>query len=223
MSTISRFAFSLIPAALFSVLLAAPTQAGSGNLVQNSGFEITDSSLVNIPDWTRTVTGDAIIKRRPGAANAHSGKNSAIFVFFGTDNGSAPGTATLSQNLAASPGVAYTISFWAEDLNADNPQTDPLQVSFGGTQRTVNLLNDAVIGSGSAFYTHYSIFGLTAANAATPLQFSANFQSAGNHDILLDDVGVNAVPEANTGIGLGVGLLGLGAALLWVRRRPRSA
>ena len=78
MLTIRQLVAATLSASLLTGLALTPAHAGDGNIVQNPGFEITDSTLVNIPDWTPIETGGAIVKRRPGAANAHRGSNSAI-------------------------------------------------------------------------------------------------------------------------------------------------
>jgi hypothetical protein len=102
--------------------------------------------------------------------------------------------------------VSYNISFWLSNLG-DPPNF--FSASFGGT--TLTTITDS-----SAFdYTQFT-YQVTATSATTDLDFSFY------HDpsfYLLDDVSVQAIPEASTLVSFGGLLLAGGLGIRRARRK----
>jgi PEP-CTERM motif-containing protein len=164
---------------IIAVLASAALSARAQNLVTNPGFETGDFS-----GWTQF--GDTSFTDVQ-SFNVHSGSFAAEFGPTASDGG-------ITQNIATTPGITYTVDFWLD--NRDTSGTNHMSASFAGV--TVLTLTSA-----PAFtYTEYT-FSVLATTSSSLLQFSF-YNPPSWWD--LDDVSVTAVPEPGT-----LGLIVLGA------------
>lgn len=149
--------------------------AYANNLVQNGGFETGDFT-----SWALSGDTSAAFVT---SVNPHSGNFSAQL-------GTTSGTGYLSQTLShATPGQPYVLSFW---LASDGQLPNSFAITFDGN--TLDTLLNVTPG--------YSLYQYTVApTTSTPtLQFA--FDDT-NGSFYLDDVGLNATPEADSLAGFG--------------------
>ena len=172
--------------------------------VQNGGFETGDFS-----HWT--VTGDTTfigvcdVTTCPGNFAPFEGTYAAYF-------GPVGDTATISQEIATTPGTQYTISFELAQPVGGTPNF--FQVQFGTA--SLSLTN-----FGASFGWEQFDFTETATTSQTQLSFT--FQNDPAY-WCLDDVSISSgsggtTPEPGTFVLFGSGLVGIAAL---VRRKLRS-
>jgi hypothetical protein len=180
--------------AVAAALLFAAAGAQAGPLVVNGGFETGDLS-----GWTTTGPLDSV-GADPFAA--HSGNWGA---FFGPET-----PVTLSQSLSTTTGATYEVSFWLS--LQDSGQPNNFSWSWNGATQTPSF-NNAM----GFDYTEFTEL-VTAGGPSTTLSFSFTDPPS---FWLLDDVSVSAVssvPEPNTALMTGLGLM----SLVLARRRRGS-
>jgi flagellin len=190
-------------------LLAVVAGQARGDLVANGSFDADTPPAGTAPlDWTLVNApsgSDFFVGPTPGFPT-FSPPNSANFGAVGTTDD------VLSQTLATTVGVTYTLSYWLSH-DSTNSEND-FSASWGG----VTIPGSVLVNSASFPYTLFT-FSVTATSSSTVLAFSGREVPAW---FGLDDVSVvSSVPEPSTFAIAGVaGLLGLGYSL---RRRFRAA
>jgi len=209
-----RTAFSLGFVAILGLLGASQARASTSycnsvglNLVQDCGFELASSSLV---DWalsgntTNPPGGFDGSEYGTAAGDADTGSLGLYIGPFGSPM-------TISQNLTLNVGTEYDISFeLKQDLLNPDPSvyTQSFSASFGSTL-LVSLLNPVAAGS----FVKYSYANVVATATSEALAFS--FQNDDSY-WSFDDVVVTAVPtpEPNSFVLLGslIAMLGVLAA-----------
>jgi len=184
--------------------------AGAPNLVANPGFEdnceffSTDfGGHIGPPQWDLLPAPYAALLAAWGPPDTHSGTCAAAFGAFGG------GDDTIYQMIPTTPGLDYSVSFWAE-----------LDTSLPGNTRltpyhlAVNFAGDMVLDTDSLLTTSFSQFSRTIEATGTTSWLSI---SARNNPafVIVDDVSV-VVPEPGS-----LALLGLGLAGFAFSRRKR--
>lgn len=186
--------------------LAIVTGAHGANLVANGDFETGAFA----PAWTRTANsiftnvckaGDAV---GPVTCAAHGGDYAMAF-------GQSGSAATLSQTIATVAGQDYQLAFWLRNDNPDEFGTETFEVLWDGV--TIYSRSNPPASFG---YLGEIIHTPAATSGSTLLTFSARHDPA---QWFLDDVSVvtSAVPEADSVVLFGLGLVGLA-----VVRKARS-
>lgn len=209
---------------------AAP--ALGANLVANGSFETNDviddafspgatanQASVTLTDWTvnDVVTSNtsnvsvfdglfyvaSVVSNPAGpATSAFEGTQ-----FLALNSFQGDGTGSISQDLATSIGVEYSVEF---SIAGAFGSQHSITVDAGG----INSLTQAAT---DGLWTTHS-FNFVATSATTTLTLSDNLGAGSSidSDLLVDNVSVTAVPEPGS---LGLALLGLG---LMAKRRRRS-
>src|SRR5258708_36841304 len=151
--------------------------ANASNIVQNPGFE--DPTL---DFWT--TSGFNLT-----SSIFHSGLQSVVNTScaFGCSD-------SISQILATTASVTYSLSFWAFTTNSNNPSPE-VKALWNG----VSVFDQSIPATVSGPWVQYTVSGLTAPGSSTPLQFTV--APAGH--LFLDDVSVSTpvstqVPEPAT-------------------------
>jgi hypothetical protein len=184
-----------------TIFAVACGTARAGNLVANGSFEEGTLGIGGFEDWQTNlgdintfVDSDGVTRTSYGDATA--GLWSA---FFGST--AADGGASISQNLATTPGQTYLLSFDLANDNADMTPINDFVVSVEGVP--VFTFSDL----GDQNYVHEQ-FAFVASGSSTSLQFNgSNDQSYFD----LDNVVVAAAaPEPS-----GFALMGCGLFLLY--------
>ncbi len=165
----------------FSMPIPVSISVGQ-NLVANGGFEtgdFTDWYLVGDPIYpnssTGTYNGVLLASSYPGFA--HSGQ-------YGAALGESGFLATITQNIATSPGQLYLLSAWIMDTT--NLPTAQFELNWDGAT-VYNLVNPP------SFNWNLIQVLVTASQASTPLQVAAEND---NGYWGLDDVALIPVPDA---------------------------
>jgi hypothetical protein len=192
----------------FGLLLVVAGPA-SADLVVNGNFDANSPPAQTAPaGWTLTPAAsgsDFFVGAGPGFG-AFSPPNSANFGAVGSLDD------TLSQTLATTPGVTYTLTYQlAHDGTAGDG--NDFSASFGGVVIPGSVLVDAA-GFG---YTLFS-FTVTASTASTVLSFAGREVPAW-YD--LDNVSVVGVPEPSSLALSGLGMVGAGFFAVRKRRAAR--
>jgi hypothetical protein len=155
--------------------------ASMTQLVANGGFESGSFS-----GWTQS--GDtsftSVISGSPDGTTIHSGTHAAQI------GPSGPGLGFLTQTLATTAGVTYTLDFWLSHPYSDVGQGVEWLVRVGGV--TLTDVHDP----DSFSYTHFT-FTFTATSSATVLQFG--FVEPPQY-FYLDDVSVTPVSGGLTNV-----------------------
>jgi hypothetical protein len=185
----------LVRISLAIALLAFGTSvmAHAGNLVTNGSFETGDFTGWTVSGDT-TFNGVCDVSTCPGGFAPEDGNFAAFF-------GPVGDTATISQEIATTPGQQYTLSFYLAQPSAGTPNY--FSVQFGTAQ--FSLTNFGV-----AFGWQQFLLTETATSTETNLAFTFRNDPA---YWFLDNVSVSqggqgTTPEPGTLVLLGSGLLG---------------
>jgi hypothetical protein len=183
-----------ISLAIALLALGTSVMAHAGNLVTNGGFETGDFTGWTLTGDT-TLTGVCSVNTCPGGFAPQEGNFAAYF-------GPVGDTATISQQLATTPGQQYTLSFWLANPVGGTPNY--FSVVFGTAQFTLQNF-------GVAFGWQQFLLTDTASSSSTTLSFTFRNDPA---YWFLDNVVVNAggqgtTPEPGTLVLFGSGLLGI--------------
>ena len=203
----ARVRNGLLAAFAATALFAAPAHATQ--LVTNGNFE-ADPGDGSITGWS--VSG-------VGVADDQVFFNSATHdaIFTATSDDLNPGV--LSQDLATTPGGAYTLQFAL--MNEGLGLFDNFFVSFGGFSTTIGGLDVSAALTGGAFTPFsFNILGADITGTTTTLTFQGVQDPTFGSPFNLDDVSVTpagGVPEPDTWALMIAGFGMLGYAL---RRRP---
>ena len=192
----------LLLSPLLALGLATPRTA-EANLLSNGGFEDTTTS--GFTDWIITGNGVAADMFFP-----NTGTTDAAF----TDpNGTQP-LSTLSQTVATTAGISYTLSFSL--LDESGLSTDSFTIAFGGFSDTLTGDEAAPPANNPYFYTSFSLAipGNTVTGSATTLTFTGSVNPINGTAWNLDDVALVAavpvpMPEAPAWAVLSVGIVAL--------------
>lgn len=181
--------------AVFAFATVGLAYAGDNNLVTNGGFETGDFT-----GWT--VTGDTnfvgvcSVSTCPYNYSPFMGTYAAYF-------GPVGDTATISQNIATTPGTEYSLSFYLANPEGGTPNY--FQVSFGTSSFSFTNF-------GAAFNWQQFTLTTLATGAETPLSFT--FQNNPGY-FFLDNIVVmqsgGSAPEPGTLALFGSGVLALGS------------
>lgn len=180
---------SLLYIALIAVALTSARPARA-DLITNGGFETADFT-----GWTQS--GDTDFTG-VSFGNTHSGD----WVAFAGPDGS---LGFLSQVVATTPGIAYTLTFF---LQSDGSTPNEFQATLGTSTVDFHDLPEFDFMQGSLTFV--------ATDATTLVQFG--FRND-NGAFFLDDVSLNAVPEPGTMAMFAIGGVGV---LHWFGRRARK-
>ena len=205
-----------VPLALLALTAAAlPAQA---QIVKDGGFE---SALSGSAGSTIYYTAAAPFDTNWVIAGQVGIDNADTYVLNGSNSlylNSGVGTDSITQNLATTPGALYSLSFYAND----DTMGDLLNVSFGGvTLAPIAVPANGYNGPGGDnknLFTFYS-YTVAATSPFTGLTFSSD-GSLNSGTLELDDITVQAVPEASSALTLGL-LLGLGGFALLAAKKAR--
>jgi hypothetical protein len=185
--------------ALLGLFVLAASAVQAQNLVVNPGFETGDFT-----GWTVTGGADPIVDVGIGHTGMYAASLGAI----------APDVVDLSQMLATQSGQQYTLTFYAQTPEFNNPPGFPnsLTVYFGDS-----LIDGPLTVPDDPDYQKYS-YTVTATSGASLLHFAVSNDPDYTQ---LDDISVVAAPAAVPEPGpLGL-LLGGGIGGVWLQRRRR--
>lgn len=195
---------------------AADCALVADNLITNCGFEASSTSFTG---WTLTGTDTTypqgaqyygIEQQDPfpvaTGGTAPDGGQNQVFV-------SDPyNVLTLSQAVATTAGVTYTVSFAVAQYDVNSPEDTSFVNSLVATFGASTLVT--VTNSPDFAYSTDS-FDVAATSASSTFSLAMTDLTG---EWLIDDVAVTAaVPEASTTVLMGAGLLALG----WAARRKR--
>jgi hypothetical protein len=219
--------FSLLFSAVAVALLLGAAGLAHAEMILNGGFE--DSPIVydttnhtgfTAPGWTGVECPDsqafwaspggfAPMQITPGSQGTwitpHAGSESVAF------GGFTPGD-TLTQTIATSPGVPYTLSFYFNEKIAYSSTPAFFEVSWGGS--IVDSMSFTSTGQNFDEWRHYSYTVVGGGTGSDTLQFRGY---AGDWFMGLDDVSV--VPEPSSLITLLAFACTTALACVWRRRR----
>ncbi len=180
----------------------------ASNIVLNGDFDANSPPEGTAPvDWTLTpaASGSDFFVGPGPTFGAFSAPNSANFGAVGDFDDE------LSQVLATTPGVFYTLTY--ELAHDETDAENDFSVTWGG----VTIPGSALLNSASFGYTLFSFSGLEATSSSTTLAFFGREVPAW-YD--LDNVSVSSIPEPASLLLLGSALLGLAG---YAKARSRRA
>jgi hypothetical protein len=197
----------ILRTAVLILMTMGASVASHAALITNGGFENPIFPQDPFNGWT--LTGNVDVGYLEGVCadggtfsftpcNSHSGTYTAAL----GPNGEG---AMISQEVATTPGQAYTLTFFLKNDNGDPSQS--VENWFGVTFD--NQTVQAYSGLGNFDYQEYTFSNLVASSDVTEVGFGLENTPGG---FFLDDVALNAVPEpASTSlVMLSLGLLGFG-------------
>lgn len=206
-------ALSLLASATLGLSGSASAQA---NLIQNGNFANVSNYTHNYDgpvygsaaNWT--TTND--VEFTAGEGTANGAPYAAVF----NDQDEPAGNA-LSQSFATTAGDTYTVSYDFANYGASTAQTMNASVTGSGV---LGSQSETLYGTGfgDASYNPYS-FTFKANSGTTTLSFNDAGSTTVSTDGLVDNVAVNAVPEASTVVLFSMILGGLA---LFLRTRKQT-
>jgi choice-of-anchor C domain-containing protein len=216
-------------AATAMVVPAGVADAAPGNLVTNGSFEnpavgsgyvVYPAGSTGIPGWTvgsGSVSNASVEQDSPDEWPADTGSISIDL------SGNAPGD--LSQDIATTPGMTYTLSFALGGNFYCGQTVKAMRLTFGNTVLGYEF-DDSKSSASDMHWEHESI-QLTATTASTHLDFADVTADQSSCGAVVDSVSVAAtpppaLPETPEVPLLAVGAVGaLGGGAFLKRRRSR--
>jgi len=230
--------------AVGTVLTGAATLGGVGisvawadtNLVVNGSFEDPPVTAVTYYDsttapgitgWTVGATGS--VEQDPILSNTWPADDGNISVDLSGDTSAG----SISQDVPTTSGTQYTLSFALGgnpncNIYGSNP-VKVLGVYWDGSQLATETFDSTNSGPSAMNWAHYSLTVTGDSSAATTeLEFADLTSGDGTCGPVIDSVSVTptpgtALPEAPFTIGLPLAAVGVGAGILFLRRRRAAA
>lgn len=202
----------LLIAALLSI---SAVSANAANLVNNGGFEATNSAANSgwqIANPMIAISPISVYSSCCAIFGTYNAGNNAAFLGWGDKLGG-----TLFQDIATTIGQTYDLSFSYGAIAAANPQRLEVDVLNLDTFDTIASNTFSATGTydlSQILSTYHFTFTATSSN--TRISFVDRSQTTFSTDGVLDNVAVSAVPEPETN---GMVLAGLGLMGLVVSRR----
>jgi choice-of-anchor C domain-containing protein len=202
-----NFRNALVASVMASGLLFSSLEARA-DLVLNGSFEdssIDPGSFTTLSAGSTAITGWTI----------SSGSVDYIGTYWTAQNGSrsldldggAPGGIQASQAIATTVGQQYLVSFWLAANPDGGPNPKTVDVSFGSSGPESFAFTPTGTTKDNMGWQLFS-FTYTATDALSDLSFLSTTDGA--YGPALDNVSVDAVPEASTWAMLLLGFLGVG-------------
>lgn len=202
-----NFKSTLIASATMVCVLCFSLEARA-NLVLNGSFEdssINPGSFTTLNAGSTAITGWTI----------SSGSVDYIGTYWTAQDGSrsldldgnAPGGIQASQSIATIVGQQYLVSFWMAANPDGGPNPKTVDVSFGDTLPQAFAFTPTNTTKQNMGWQEYS-FIVTASGTLSDLAFVSTTDGA--YGPALDNISVDAVPEASTWAMMFVGFLGVG-------------
>ena len=198
----------ILVASIITIALSFTSMEAHANMVLNGSFE---DSTINPGSFTTLNAGSPALTNW----NISSGSVDYIGTYWTAQDGNrsldldggGPGSIQASQSIATIVGQQYLVSFWMAANPDGGPNPKTLDVSFGssGPQPfTFATTGTTKVNMGWELFS----FTYTATAALSDLSFVST--TSGAYGPAIDNIAVDAVPEASTWAMMLLGFLGVG-------------